>query len=89
MSTESLISNLEYNTKMDKNINLSVNSTDGTIIPEDLSYAITVNTLNEELHIPNEELRIPKRLSNNKYLILKLNLLILFSSIIILCILYI
>ena len=81
MSTESLISNLEYNTKMNKNINLSVNSTDGTIIPEDLSYAITINT-------PNEELPIPNRLSNNKYLILKLNLLIFFSSVIILCILY-
>jgi len=82
MSTESLITNLEYNTKIDKNINISVNSTEGTIIPEDLSYAITINTPNEEVHIPN-------RLSNNKYLILKINLLIFCSSIIILCILYI
>jgi hypothetical protein len=84
MSTESLITNLEYNTKMDKNINLSVNSTDGTIIPEDLSYAI--NIIDTQ---PNEEVRIPNRFSNNNYLVLKLNILILFASIIILCIIFI
>jgi hypothetical protein len=89
MSTESLISNLEYNTKMDKNINLSVNSTDGTILPEDLSYVITINTPNKELHTPNEEVHIPNRFSNNNYLVLKLNTLILIASIIILCIIFI
>ena len=84
MSSESLITNLEYNTKMDKNINLSVNSTEGTIIPEDLSYAI--NIIDTQ---PNEEVHIPNRFSNNNYLVLKLNILILFASIIILCIIFI
>jgi hypothetical protein len=84
MSTESLITNLEYNTKMDKNINLSVNSTEGTIIPEDLSYAI--NIIDTQ---PNEEVHISNRFSNNNYLVLKLNILILFASIIILCIIFI
>jgi hypothetical protein len=89
MSTESLINNVDYSTKMDRNINLSLNSTEGTIIPEDLSYVITINTPNEELHTSNDmSIIIPNRLSNNKYLILKINLLIFFSSVIILCILY-
>jgi hypothetical protein len=56
MSTDSLIANIDYNTRMDRNINLSLNSNEGTIIPEDLSYAITINTSNEKL-----------QLSNNKY----------------------
>jgi hypothetical protein len=72
MSTESLITNIEYNTKMDTNINLSLNSNEGTILPEDLSYAITINTSNDIS-------------SSNSYLILKINILICMCIIIILC----
>jgi hypothetical protein len=70
MSTESLITNIEYNTKMDST--LSLNSNEGTILPEDLSYAITINTSNDIS-------------SNNSYLILKINILICMCIILILC----
>jgi hypothetical protein len=80
MSTDSLIANIDYNTRMDRNINLSLNSNEGTIIPEDLSYAITINTSNEKLQLSNN------KYYNKKYLII--NILILLSTIIILCILY-
>jgi nitrogen regulatory protein PII-like uncharacterized protein len=83
MSTESLITNTEYNTKMDKNI--SILSDTESVLPEDLSYAITINTPNEEVEISN---KIPNRLSNNKYLILKINILIVVGSVIFLYILY-
>jgi hypothetical protein len=80
MSTDSLIANIEYDTKMDRNINFSLNSNEGTIIPEDLSYAITINKSNEELHQS-------RNICKNKYLLI-INMLIFLSSIIILCILY-
>lgn len=70
MSTESLITNIEYNTKMDST--LSLNSNEGTILPEDLSYAITINTSNDIS-------------SSNSYLILKINILICMCIILILC----
>ena len=88
MISESLITNTEYNTKMNKNI--SILSDIESILPEDLSYAITINTSNEDLPLKNNKLNsISNNVSNNNYFILKLNILILFASIIILCILFI
>ena len=88
MISESLINNTEYNTKMNKNI--SILSDIESILPEDLSYAITINTSNEDLPLKNNKLNsISNNVSNNNYFILKLNILILFASIIILCILFI
>jgi len=84
MSSESLITNIEYNTKMDKNI--SILSDTESVLPEDLSYAITINTSNEDLPLTNNK---SNNVLNNNYLVLKLNLLILFASIIILCIIFI
>ena len=42
MSTDSLIANIDYNVKMDSNISLSLNSNEGTLSPEDLSYIINI-----------------------------------------------
>ena len=81
MSTDSLIANIDYNTKMDSNISLSLNSNEGTISPEDLSYAIIVNTSNEKIPVTNN-------IRKNSCLIIKLNILIISSIIILFCILY-
>ena len=88
MISESLITNTEYNTKMNKNI--SILSDIESILPEDLSYVITINTSNEDLPLKNNKLNnISNNVLNNNYFILKLNILILVASIIILCILFI
>jgi hypothetical protein len=67
MSTESLITNLEYNTKMDKNI--SILSDTESILPEDLSYDININTSNEQVTVSNNK-------SNKFWVVLKINVLI-------------
>ena len=85
MSTDSLIANIDYPIKMDSNISLSLNSNEGTIPPEDLSYFVTINTSNEELQVSNNKYYYNKYY-NKKYLII--NIIILFSTIIILCFLY-
>ena len=68
MSTESLITNIEYNVKMDRNI--SILSNQSTIPPEDLSYAI--NITDAEIYIPNPEVYISdiKEEESNKFDIL-------------------
>jgi hypothetical protein len=91
MSTESLINNIdyniqyniEYNVKMDQNI--SILSNEGTIPPEDLSYIIYINNLNEEISTSND---IAKNTPKCNCLVLKINILIISSIIILLCILY-
>lgn len=79
MSTESLINNIDYNTKMDKNI--SILSDTESVLPEDLSYAITIN-------MPNEERPLPNNRRNNFCLILKINVLIVVCVVSLLGILY-
>jgi len=81
MSTESLINNIDYNLNMGSNTSLSLNSNEGTIPPEDLSYAIVINTSNEKIPVTNN-------IRKNSCLILKLNILIISSIIILFCILY-
>lgn len=89
MSTESLINNIDYNTKMDQNI--SILSNDGTILPEDLSYSINIidngqNSLklqdNKIKLLENELLRI------KKILIIKFIVVLIIFSVGLLCILY-
>lgn len=83
MSTESLINNIDYNVKMDQNI--SILSSEGTILPEDLSYAIIINNSNEEIPTSNDRLNTTPK---SNYLVLKLNILIISSITVLLCILY-
>ena len=85
MSTESLINNIDYNFKMDRNIDLSLNSNEGTILPEDLSYAIIINNSTEEISTSNDRLNTTPK---SNYLVLKLNILIISSVTVLLCILY-
>jgi|694.fasta_scaffold92170_5 hypothetical protein len=83
MSTDSLIVNSDYNVKMDSNNILSLNSNEGTILPEDLSYAIIINS-NEEISTSNDRLNT----TASNCLILKLTVLIISSIIILLCIIF-
>ena len=87
MSTDSLI---DYNVKMDSNISLSLNSNEGTLSPEDLSYIINItdnpiNLLNEKIPVSNN---VSNNISEHVCLIIKLNVLILSSIIILLCIIF-
>jgi len=54
MSSESLITNIVYNVKMDRDI--SILSDQITIPPEDLSYAI--NVIDTETYFLNDQLYI-------------------------------
>ena len=71
MSSESLISNIIYNVKMDRDI--SILSDTESILPEDLSYDLsydtTVNTSKEQVTVSNNK-------SNKFWVALKINLLI-------------
>jgi hypothetical protein len=94
MSTESLITNIEYNVKMDRNI--SILSNQSTIPPEDLSYAI--NITDAEIYIPNPEVYISdikeKRndkcnfINNNKLLIINIVIRLLAFALIILIVIW-
>jgi hypothetical protein len=79
MSTESLINNIDYNTKMDKNV--SILSDTESVLPEDLSYAITIN-------MPNQEIPVPNNRTVNACLVLKINILIIVCVVSLLGILY-
>jgi hypothetical protein len=83
MSTENLINNTEYNTKM--------NSNQSTIVPEDLSYAINIidaqpNSL--QLHDNKIKLLEKNILDIKKILLFKLIIIIIMILAGILCILY-
>ena len=94
MSTDSLIANIDYNVKMDSNVSLSLNSNEGTLSPEDLSYIINItdnpiNLLNEKIPVSNNvSNNISNNMSEHVCLIIKLNVLILSSIIILLCIIF-
>lgn len=94
MSSESLITNIEYNVQMDRNI--SILSNQSTIPPEDLSYVI--NIVDAEIYVPNAEVYIldikEKRnskcelLNNNKLLILNIVIRLLAFALIILIVIW-
>jgi hypothetical protein len=95
MSSDSLISNIEYNVNMDRNISLLSNQS--TIPPEDLSYAI--NIVDAEIYVPNAEVYISdikekhnskcELLNNNKILIINIAIRLLAFTLIILIIIWI
>lgn len=74
MSSESLITNIVYNVKMDRDI--SILSDQSTISPEDLSYAI--NVIDTETYFLNDQLYISdvnKEKNNNFDIIIIIKLL--------------
>ena len=71
MSSESLISNIIYNVKMDRDI--SILSEQSTIQPEDLSYVIDteINFLNDQVYIQD----VNKEKNNNFDIIIIIKIL--------------
>lgn len=68
MSSDSLITNIEYNVNIDRNIRILSNQ--NTIVPEELSYVI--NITNAEIYVPNAEVYISdirEEQSNNFYIL--------------------
>jgi len=94
MSSDSLISNFNYNVNMDRNI--SILSNQSTIPPEDLSYVI--NVVDAEIYVPNAEVYIldvkEKRnvkcdfIINNKLLIINIVIRLLAFALIILIVIW-
>lgn len=94
MSSENLITNIEYNVQMDRNI--SILSNQSTIPPEDLSYVI--NVVDAEIYVPNAEVYIldvkEKRndkcnfINNNKLLIINIVIRLLAFALIILIVIW-
>ena len=78
MSSESLIANVEYNTRMDSNVNILENSFPSTIFPEELSYVI--NILDIQVNISQEQ-QDKLRLFNEK---IKMKQLLLLKIVVIL-----
>ena len=89
MSTESLINNIYYNTKMDQNI--SILSNDGTILPEDLSYSINIiDNQQNYLKLQDDKIKLIENelLCIKKILILKIIFVLIIFLVGLLCILY-
>lgn len=88
MSTDSLINNIDYNTKMDENI--SIVSNDGTILPEDLSYSINIiENRQNSLKLQDEIKLLENKLLRMKYLlIIKIIFFVIMFLVGLLCILY-
>lgn len=83
MSTESLINNIDYNVKMDKNISILSDTT--SMLPEDLSYAINVT----DIPVSFPEVKENRQDNQSKlFLVIKINVLIFVTSVILLCIIY-
>jgi hypothetical protein len=88
MSTDSLINNIDYNTKMDENI--SILSNDGTILPEDLSYSINIiENQQNSLKLQDEIKLLENKLLRMKYLlIIKIIFFVIILCVGLVCILY-
>ena len=88
MSTDSLINNIDYNTKMDENI--SILSNDGTILPEDLSYSINIiENQQNSLKLQDEIKLLENKLLRMKYLlIIKIIFFVIIFCVGLLCILF-
>ena len=89
MSSESLITNIVYNVKMDRDI--SILSDQITIPPEDLSYAI--NVIDTETYFLNDQIYISdvNKEKNNNFdiiIIIKLLSIILIILLVWICFLY-
>jgi hypothetical protein len=88
MSTDSLINNIDYNTKMDENINILSN--DGTILPEDLSYSINIiENQQNSLNLQDKIKLLENQLLRMKWLLIfKIIFFVIIFLVGLLCILY-
>ena len=88
MSTDSLINNIDYNTKMDENI--SIVSNDDTILPEDLSYSINIIENQQNSSKLQDEIKLlENKLLRMKYLlIIKIIFFVIIFCVGLLCILF-
>lgn len=88
MSTDSLINNIVYNTKMDENI--SIVSNDDTILPEDLSYSINIIENQQNSSKLQDEIKLlENKLLRMKYLlIIKIIFFVIIFCVGLLCILF-